>query len=161
MPVITTDALELPELDEGEPISRADLVFYGVDHSGASYEARVFLNNPGADENAERDSTRGYAGSFVVFGHGGCYGDEGHCLPDQRHTDAFDRRPPHPLTPYTKTVVATEAIKRAISDAGTTEITVTVVPVVAEPFEGQAVEDKSLVFSEVRLLTYADSPDDD
>ncbi len=160
MPVITTNALELPELDDGEQIDRADLVFYGVDHSGASYEARVFFNNPSADEDAERDLTNGYAGSFVVFGHGGCYGDEGHCLPDQRHTDAFDRRPPHPLTPYTKTVVVTEAVKRAIADSATADITVTVVPVAPELFEGQPAKDESTVFTEVRLLAYADSHDE-
>ena len=31
------------------PFDRADLVFYGVDHSGPSFEARVFLNQPDAD----------------------------------------------------------------------------------------------------------------
>jgi hypothetical protein len=160
MPVITTRPLELPELDDGEQIDRADLVFYGVDHSGASYEARVFLNNPNADADAERDAARGYAGSFVVFGHGGCYGDEGHCLPDQRYTDAFDRRPPHPLTPYIKTVVATDAVERAIADTATSDVTVTVVPVIAEPFEGHAVDQQRTVFTEVRLLTYADSYDE-
>ena len=40
--------LELPELEDVDDLSRADLVFYGVDHSGPSYEARVFINNPAA-----------------------------------------------------------------------------------------------------------------
>jgi hypothetical protein len=156
MPSITLAPLALPEREEGEQIARVDLVFYGVDHSGASYEARVYINNPEADERTEQDAAEGYAGSFTVFGHGGCYGDEGHCLPDQRTIDVFDRRAPHPLTPYTKTVIATEAVKRAIADTSTTEITVTVVPVVPQLFEGVEVEDKPLAFSEVRLLTYAD-----
>jgi hypothetical protein len=157
MAAITTRPLELPELDDGDLMDRADLVFYGVDHSGASYEARIFLNNPNADTDTETDAESGFAGSFVVFGHGGCYGDEGHCLPGRRHTDAFDRRPPHPLTPYTKTVVVTEAIERAIADTATRDITVTVVPVIAQPFEGRTVDEPPTAFTEVRLLTYADS----
>ena len=58
---------------------RADLVFSGVDHSQTSYEVRVFLNNPTADASTPRTAEHGYAGRFVVFGHGGCFGDEGHC----------------------------------------------------------------------------------
>src|SRR5690349_17602205 len=58
---------------------RADLEFIGVDHAGASYEARVYLNNPNANSATEPTDANGYAGSFYVFGHGGCYGDVGHC----------------------------------------------------------------------------------
>ena len=78
--------------EDVEELTRADLVFYGVDHSGPTYEARVFLNNPRArDADTARDAEQGYAGSFAVFGHSGCFGAEGHCLPDQRTTDEFDR----------------------------------------------------------------------
>ena len=58
---------------------RADLEFIGVEHAGASYEARVYVNNPTADVNTEPTEGNGYAGSFYVFGHGGCFGDAGHC----------------------------------------------------------------------------------
>ena len=34
MTTITSEPLELPELEDVEELSRADLVFYGVDHSG-------------------------------------------------------------------------------------------------------------------------------
>ena len=70
----TTSALELPELEDAKELSRADLVFYGVDHAGPSYEARVFINNPKADAETERVDEQGYAGSFAVFGHNGCFG---------------------------------------------------------------------------------------
>lgn len=63
-----------------EDITRADLVFYEV--PGPSYEAEVFLDNPKADADTPRELDSGYAGSFAVFGHGGCYGDEGHCATD-------------------------------------------------------------------------------
>ena len=52
---------------------------------------------------------RGMFGSFSVFGHGDCFGDEGHC--DVRDpVTAFDRRPPHQLVPTTRVLVATEAV---------------------------------------------------
>src|SRR5579871_3303431 len=60
--------------------SRADLIFDGVDHSGASFEARVFLNNDKANEETPTLPENGYAGSFHIFGHGGCFGDDiTHC----------------------------------------------------------------------------------
>ena len=102
--------LDLPT--DRERIVRADLVFYGVDHSGPTYEARVFFDNPRATEGTPRDAENGYAGSFTVFGHGGCFGAEGHCAPQDRYVDAFDRRPPHPLTPLTVTVTVTDALAR-------------------------------------------------
>jgi hypothetical protein len=53
---------------------RADLVFEGVDHAQGSYEVRVFLNNKKADDKTARTPRTGYAGRFVVFGHGRCFG---------------------------------------------------------------------------------------
>jgi hypothetical protein len=99
-----------------EEITRADLILYGVDHSGPSYEGRIFLDNPRADADTPRDIEQGYAASFAVFGQGGCYGDEGHCAADDRFTDEFDRRPAHPLTQYIRTVSVTEALKRTTGD---------------------------------------------
>src|SRR4051812_48374972 len=87
----------------GEPgaaaFSRADVVVTGVDHSGTSYEVRLFLNNPTATAATPRTDGNGYAGRFTVFGHGGCYGDEGHCDVPAASSDPTDLRPPHPLTP--------------------------------------------------------------
>lgn len=153
MTAITSDPLELPELEDVEELSRADLVFYGVDHSGPSYEARVFVNNPDANADTERVLDHGYAGSYTVFGHNGCYGDEGHCLPDQRHRDAFDVRAPHPLAPLTLTVIATEAIRRALLEPDTRELAVTVVPVIPDDGFPKSTQDP-LRFDYVRLLTY-------
>lgn len=108
--------------------SRADLIFDGVDHSGASFEARVFLNNESANEQTPTTPENGYAGSFHIFGHGGCFGDDlTHCqirgLPRQ-----YDPRPAHPLTPARKVLIATDAIRQALAHGR--EMTVTVVPVV-------------------------------
>jgi tyrosinase len=134
-----------------EEVTRADLVFYGVDHAGPSYEARVFLDNPDADANTPRDRDSGYAGSFTVFGHGGCYGDEGHCAPGDRQRDEFDRRPPHPLTPQIRSLEITEALK---STSGN-RVRVDVVIVVRQSKVSAAREDVSPC-SSVRLLAYQD-----
>jgi hypothetical protein len=144
----TSKPLELP--DDREEISRADIVFYGVDHSGLSYEARVFLDNPRADADTPRSLDDGYAGSYSVFGHAGCYGDEGHCDAGQRFRDEFDRRPPHPLTPFTKTVIVTDALKRTTGET----VTITVVPVVRELGKGSPSDGAPC--ESVRLLAYQD-----
>src|SRR5438067_7855743 len=47
-----------------------DLVFRGVEQAGPSFEARVFLNNPAADESTLQAPETGYAGSFHVYGYG-------------------------------------------------------------------------------------------
>lgn len=153
MTTITSDPLELPGLEDVEELGRADLVFYGVDHSGPSYEARVFVNNPKADATTERVLEHGYAGSFTVFGHNGCFGDEGHCLPDQRERDEFDLRAPHPLRPLTMTVIATEAIRRAFVEPAVSELTVTVVIVIPDDGFPKAGGSPTR-FDYVRLLTY-------
>ena len=68
----TSAAIELPPRER--PFERADLLFYGLDHSGPSFEARVFVDPRAVSR--EADSThRAYAGKFFIFGHGGCFGE--------------------------------------------------------------------------------------
>jgi tyrosinase len=117
--------LRIEKLDH--KFNRADIQFHGLDHAEASFEGRVFLNNPDADENTAKTDAQGYAGSFHVFGHGGCFGDAGHCdVQGQRR--AYDPRPSHPLIPIKKTLIATDAVRRAVEQKP--EVTVTVVPIV-------------------------------
>src|SRR3954451_18127432 len=126
-------ALELPapEVD----FQRADPVFYGVDHSGSSFGAHLSLG----DEPA---------GSFFIFGHGGCFGDIGHCdIPQQ--VDRFDLRPPHQLLPATRVVTVTEQIRRLVA-AGTRTVPVTIVAVTPGNRSNRVLE-----FDTVRLLSYA------
>jgi tyrosinase len=137
--------LELPDAEAG--FERADLTFYDVDHSGSSFEARVFLDNADASLETGRDDPS-YAGAFHVFGHGGCFGDVGHCDVPTGPADPFDLRPPHQLLPQVKLVVITDALRRALA-SGRREITVTVV---AET-PGDRPNDV-LAFTRVGLLTY-------
>jgi hypothetical protein len=141
----TSDALELPSPEHA--FKRADLIFYGIDHSGPSYEAQVFMAARRVGGEPDRGH-RAYVGSYFIFGHGGCFGDVGHCdIPATR--DAFDLRPAHQLEPATRLVTITEPLK-AMLQQGLEAAKVTVVA----HTEGRS-SDEVLSFSTIRLATYA------
>ena len=108
----------------------------------------MFFENQQADETTEKTAEHGYAGAFHIFGHGGCFGDTGHCDVPTGPRDPFDLRPPHQLTPVTKTVIVTQAVRRYAGQS----VSVTVLPVVRTP-EGPRLEDV-LQFDSMRLLTF-------
>jgi hypothetical protein len=142
---LTSDEVPIEEIGEG--YRRVDIEFEGVDHSGSSYEARVFVNNPEADGDTERTAANGYVGSYYVFGHGGCYGDQGHC--EVRPRAPYDPRPPHGLLPIKKVVTATNAIKAAAGP-----VRVTVVPVLAATTD-KVPEDEALPqFESMSVIAY-------
>ena len=148
--------LELSRPDPTEPFSRVDLEFRGVDHSGPSYEACIFFNNPRADTSTPRDEAEGYAGSFHIFGHAGCFGELGHCDVGEGPQALYDHRQPHPLTPHFKTVIVTEPMQRLLQAEQGDTFTVTVVADVREsPAPAGGVEDP-LKFESVSLITYQD-----
>lgn len=98
--------------------------FHGVDHSRSSFTARLFFNQPTAATAV--DDEHGCAGSFHIFGHGGCAGDEAHCeVPTERRPN--DLRPVHQLTSLSKRVIVTDALRRALSGADTLQLTVVAV----------------------------------
>ena len=131
---------------------RADLVFDGVDHSGASFEARIFINNPNADAATALTTQNRYAGRFHIFGHGGCFGDTGHC--EVRGVPRpYDPRPAHPLTPMRKVVIATEALRKEIKRSANS-LTLTIVPVVSSGTDRCDYENV-LKFERVSVVTYA------
>lgn len=138
---------DLPPL---EGAARADVEFHGVDHSGASFEGRVFLNNPEADENTPLTSEDGYAGSFFIFGHGGCFGDVGHCEVHEE-PGLYDPRAAHPLTPIKTAVIATSALRRAAAEGR--DVEVTVVPVITGLTEQTDAEDV-FKFDHLSIVTY-------
>jgi tyrosinase len=142
----TSPPLELPDAEQ--PFERADLIFYGLDHAGDTFEARVFVNAPKRlDQSAGRDHPD-YIGSFFIFGHGGCFGDEGHCdVPAER--DPFDFRLPHQLEPAVRILTVTDVVQELV-EAGADTAKVTVI---AETL-GERPNDV-LAFDTVRLATYA------
>ena len=111
-----------------------DLQFHGIDHSGPSYEGRVFINNPQADQNTATTLKNGYVGSYHIFGHGRCFGDVGHCE-IRRAISPFDYRPSHPLTPAFKRIRITDQIKKIGNDRK--ELVVTIVPILSGSLEDQ------------------------
>jgi hypothetical protein len=139
-----------PGVQAGE-FSGGQLIFYDVDHSGQSFEGRVFINSADATIESPREPEHGYAGSFVIFGHGGCSGEEGHCEIPTRSKDAFDSRPLHALTPQTKTVDVGAALERVHADGES--IVVTVLAIVPGPEQADLAD--VLDFSAMRLVTYA------
>lgn len=140
----TSKPIELPPADR--PFERADLIFYGLDHSGASYEGLVFLDARGVSRDADAGH-RAYVGSFFIFGHGGCFGDVGHCdIPSQR--DAFDLRPPHQLEPATRILTITDPLE-ALIERGREEAVVTVIA------NATSRSNEVLGFDTVRLASYA------
>lgn len=141
----TSKPIELPPADR--PFDRADLIFYGVDHSGSSFEALVFFAARGVGREADRDH-RAYIGSFFIFGHGGCFGDIGHCdIPTER--DPFDLRPPHQLEPATRILTVTDTV-RDLLERGNADAKVTVIARTAKAKPADV-----LAFETVRLATYA------
>jgi hypothetical protein len=123
------NSLSTPEMileynDRENDFYQALIEFYGVDTNGPTYEGRVYVNNPNADGKTPLDESSGYVGSYYVFGHDGCWGDEGHChvLPNR----TYDSRTHSHTDPVYKAVDATKAIKKCVK--ANTNIVVTVVP---------------------------------
>jgi hypothetical protein len=110
MAAYTSDPVELPSL---EGVQRADLVFGGVEQAGPSFEGRVFLNNPGADETTALSPEHGYVGSFHVYGYG-------HPAPPGLRSAPIEKR-----------LIADAGVVRAA--AGDGPLRITVVPVPADP----------------------------
>jgi hypothetical protein len=153
--------LRFPAEEGQAPFSRADVVITGVDHSGVSYEVRLFLNNPAATAGTPRTAEQNYAGRFTVFGHGGCYGDEGHCEVPAPSADPTDLRLAHPLTPLDTYVTITDALRRVLAHDGRLQ-TVTLVPVSITPRRADRKPAPELLhFADVTLRTYLTSTEAD
>jgi hypothetical protein len=105
---------------------RADLIFAGVDQAGPSYEARVFLNKPDADESTPRTPQMGYAGSFHVYGYGQP------APPAIAEAKARQATGSGAVAPIEKRLHVDEAAIGAALE-GADELSVTVVPVPADP----------------------------
>ena len=149
-----------PGVTQESAFKRADLVFEGVDHARESYEVRVFLNNKDADEQTARSPETGYAGRFVVFGHGRCFGAPDHCEPALAAAPPAQAIDPgggrqHPLTPQTRIVTITEPLRRILSAPGRRLKTLTFVPVAKGPRrEQRGLAPGLFKYDRVSLRTY-------
>lgn len=149
-----SDPVPTPAPEQADRFKRADLVFYGVDHSGPSFEARVFVDKTEANQDTPKEEAS-YVGSFYVFGHGGCFGDAGHCDVPTDPRDPFDRRLPHPLIPHAITLEITDFLKEKLKQSAKDALTVTVVPVARGWARNQENGTKDLLeFERLALVTY-------
>jgi hypothetical protein len=123
MGAYTAPPIPIPPIRD---VRRADLVFGGVEQAGPSFEARVFLNNPDADERTPLTPETGYAGSFHVYG----YGEP--APPAIAEAKAKQAKSGEPVAPIEKRLHTDEAAIRAAL-AESNELTVTVVPIPADP----------------------------
>lgn len=135
---------------------RADIVVEGVDHSGPSFEVRLFGNNTAATAATPTTIENGYLGSFNVFGHGFCFGDVGHCEVTKRGQAETDLRDPHPLNPMQKIVVATDAIKTLIArDGGLKDVSLVPIAIGTQPKDEKPDQiPEVLKYKDLRLVTY-------
>lgn len=145
--------IELPAGTDQPEFARADLTFYGLEHSGPSYEVRIFANHPNAGPDTPLTADAGFAGKFSVFSHGGCFGDEGHCEV-RPPVSVFDRRQPHALVPAVRTLTITGAVRELIQQGART-VTITAIPVVRQsPLANPEDAADVLVIDQVALHTY-------
>src|SRR5260221_3559383 len=146
------------ELERPAPgFYRADIEFHGVDHSGASLEARVFVDNADANATTAMEPGQGYVDSFYIFGHGGCFGDDGHCEVPTGPRRPNDLRPQNQLTPMDVRVVPTDTLRAAAERPDGTKLTVTVVPVIedASDYKNTDLLNDPLSIQQAELITYA------
>jgi hypothetical protein len=108
------------------PGERAELVFGGIEQAGPSFEGRVFLNNPSADQSTAKAPETGYAGSFHVYGYGSPP------PPAIAEEQANRGQGAGPVAPIEKRLRADDAVVSAAL-AGSGDLTVTVVPVPVAP----------------------------
>jgi hypothetical protein len=147
----TSGSISAEELSLEDDVTRADIEFHGLDEAEASYEGRVFVNNPEAKEDTPPTPDNGYAGSFFVFGgHGGHHGGVGH-REGQASRLAHDPRRAH-ATKGRMVVTATDLIKRAIN-AGQ-DVTVTVVPVNVIPESDEEDIEDVVKFDRLSIVGY-------
>jgi hypothetical protein len=121
---------------------RAELVFRGVEQAGPSFEGRVFLNRPDADESTATTPEAGYAGSFHVYGYGE------HPPPALADEKRMRGSGGPAVAPIEKRLRPDHAALRTALQASD-ELTVTVVPVPADAGgqgPGRPFEDVEVVF---------------
>lgn len=136
--VSETKKLDINKLEN--EFYRADLILHGLDHSGPSYEGKVFLNNQSANHETATDPEKGYVGSYFVFGHGGCLGNVGHC--DVLRPPTRFNMIPNQLLPETISLKITDRLKEI--GKSSKEFTITIVPELANGSEIVCQEDADL-----------------
>jgi hypothetical protein len=132
----TSSKIHVNKEDLERDFYRADLRLLGVDVKVPTYEGRVFINYTSANLDTPTDLEHGYVGSYGIFGHPACLGDEGHC---DVHTQRlkFDVIP-YRLVPEDISITITDKLKSLARP--TSDFTVTICPIVCPPVEERGME---------------------
>lgn len=121
--VVVTFPVEAADAVPATDFATAHLEIGGIRHTGSSWEGLVYLDNPDAGPDTGELASAGYVGTFHVFGHGGCFGAEGHCdAPDERRR--FDNRPLSRAIRMKKRVDVTEPLRAAAAGGGQLSVTI-------------------------------------
>ena len=141
----TAEPLVLPI--DFSSLARLDLEFTNVRRDHGSFTAYVFVNDTDVPADAGRDR-ESFVGSFTIFAPTKCWGVDDHCDWSRGRVSAFDRRPPHHLTPINVSLEITDAIKR-LGNPDTLDVTVH-----AALRTDPAATDAVLVFDRLLALEY-------
>lgn len=148
-----TFEIELPSGPDQPEFARADLVFYGLDHSGPSYEVRIFVNHPKPAPPRRSPPTPVSPTGSQYSATAAASGEEGHCEV-RPPVSVFDRRQPHPLVPAVRTLTVTDTIRDLIQHDAPT-VTITAVPVIRpSPLATAEQATDVLVIDQVALHNY-------
>lgn len=123
----------------------ADFEIGGIKHTGSSYEGLIYINNPDAGPQTGRDEAAGYVGSFDVFGHGGCFGAEGHCDNREPERRRFDNRPLNRNIRMKRRVDVSAALRTAAQSADEIQFTIAARTTDADPIDVLDVKRLSVV----------------
>jgi hypothetical protein len=143
-------ALRVPPASDVYEHDRVDLELHGVRHSGESFAVRVFIDDPDAGPRTSTSDNDSYAGSFYIFGHGPCLGDDGHCHVPAGPLHPYDFRQSHQLTPQYHRLPITKTL-RALAREGTFTVTLVAVANRGGTFEG----DDLLSFRRLSVIAYS------
>ncbi|HEY2141234.1 MAG TPA: hypothetical protein VGG98_04135 [Solirubrobacteraceae bacterium] len=143
--------LTVPPPAKHSTYDHVDLELHGLDHSGESFAVRAFVNDTEATAQTPTEGNPAYAGSFYVFGHGPCLGDEGHCEVPPGPVSPYDFRDPHPLTPQYQSLPITDTLRARAG--GESKFTVTLVPVANRGGKPEGAD--LLYFGRLGLIAYS------
>jgi hypothetical protein len=130
-----------------DAVQRVDLEFINVRRDHGSFTAFVYINGEPGSEEAGRQHER-FAGSFSIFAPSECWGVDDHCDWSKGPVSAFDRRPPHHLTPINVSMDVTDVIRR-LGDPETLTVTVH-----ASRRDDPAAAEGVIVFDQLTALAY-------
>ena len=133
----------------GRRFRRADLEFYRINHFRPSFVVNCYLNDTRVDASTDSRARPTFAGSFSIFGHTTCVGDEGHCV-EHVEVGRFDDRSTPPLTRAFKRIRVTDALRRCLDDD---ELTITLI-VTSAPSADDGFEGPLLDFQGLQLATF-------